>query len=226
MKIVRPGAGREHPADNDCVKVRFSAWRRDGTLFSSSTDDAPVGQCLRTAMTGVADGLKAMVVGEAARLWVPARLTVKTDDDDVAAAPADLTFDLELVDIVRAPATPADLAAPPPSAVRLPSGLAMRVLEKGSGIEHPSAGSRVTMDFSGWRTDGTLFESTAMGGHPAVFAVRELIPGWREGIFRMVVGEKARLWIPPALAYGEKPRRRGVPAGPLVYDVQLVALER
>src|SRR5258706_484963 len=141
---------------------------------------------------------------------------------DVSAAPA---VDLELVELGRAPPTPTDLLAPPKKALRLPSGLALLVLKKGQGIEHPSMQGRVTMHFSGWKTDGTLVESTTMGGRPALFEVRELIPGWREGLLRMVVGEKTRLWIPAMLAYGNEPTRRGVPAGPLVYDIELLSLE-
>jgi FKBP-type peptidyl-prolyl cis-trans isomerase len=64
-----------------------------------------------------------------------------------------------------------------------------------------------------------------MGGQSAVFFVEDTIAGWREGLRRMLVGEKARLWIPADLAYGEKPGRRGVPAGRLVYDIELLAIE-
>jgi FKBP-type peptidyl-prolyl cis-trans isomerase len=42
---------------------------------------------------------------------------------------------------------------------------------------------------------------------------------------RLAVGDKARPWIPSALAYGDQPRRRGFPAGPLVYDLELLTLE-
>jgi peptidylprolyl isomerase len=47
----------------------------------------------------------------------------------------------------------------------------------------------------------------------------------REGLQHMVLGEKARFWIPAALAYGDKPGRRGVPIGDLVYDIELLAIE-
>jgi FKBP-type peptidyl-prolyl cis-trans isomerase len=170
--------------------------------------------------------LKKMVAGEARRLWVPAGLTFKSAAADDPPPPnVDLTFDVELVDIIKAPGTPADLKAPPRTATKLPSGLVMKVLKKGTGPLRPSATSRVRLHCSGWTADGTLVESTEMGGQSAVFFVEDTIAGWREGLRRMLVGEKARLWIPADLAYGEKPGRRGVPAGRLVYDIELLAIE-
>jgi len=64
-----------------------------------------------------------------------------------------------------------------------------------------------------------------MSNHPASYTLGEVIPGWREAILQMVAGEKVRVWIPAALAYGEAPRRRGVPAGDLVYELELVGIE-
>jgi FKBP-type peptidyl-prolyl cis-trans isomerase len=220
------GRGKDHPVDNDCVKLTYTGWNRDGTMVSSSRlqGDAVV-QCIRKTIQGVADALKEMVAGEERRLWVPAGLTFKADDDDPRPPNVDLTFDVELVDIIKAPATPADLKAPPGTATKLPSGLVMKVVKKGTGTLRSSPTSRVRFHCSGWTADGTLVESTQMAGQSAVFFVEDTIAGWREGLRRMLVGEKARLWIPADLAYGEKPRRRGVPAGKLVYDIELLAIE-
>jgi FKBP-type peptidyl-prolyl cis-trans isomerase len=41
----------------------------------------------------------------------------------------------------------------------------------------------------------------------------------------MAVGDKARFWIPGRLAYGDKPTRGGAPAGPLVFDIELLAIK-
>jgi peptidylprolyl isomerase len=40
----------------------------------------------------------------------------------------------------------------------------------------------------------------------------------------MVVGDKVRFWIPGSLAYGDKPSHPGAPAGPLVFDVELLSI--
>ena len=226
MKVLTPGKGSEHPRENDCVKANFTGWKRDGTLFSSSGPQGESSvQCLRAAMPGVAAALRHMRVGEKRRIWVPGRLTFTSHEPGETAPNEDLTFDLELVAIIKAPPTPPDLNVPPKAAIRTASGLALQVLRKGTKTEHPSVTSRVTLHVSGWTPDGTLFESTLMASHPAVFAVSDVIPGWREALLQMVVGEKVRLWIPAELAYGEKPRSHDAPAGRLIYEIELLALE-
>ncbi len=226
MKILKWGRGSQHPRENDCVKANFTGWKRDGTLFSSSGPQGESSvQCLRAAMPGVAIALRYMLVGEKRRIWVPGRLTFTSHEPGEAAPNEDLTFDLELLAIIKAPPTPPDLKLPPKTAVKTASGLALQVLKKGTQAEHPTLTSRVTLHVSGWTPDGTLFESTVMASHPAVFVVADVIPGWREALLQMVVGEKVRLWIPAHLAYGEKPRSHDAPAGNLVYEIELLALE-
>ena len=55
-----------------------------------------------------------------------------------------------------------------------------------------------------------------------LFRLATALPGWREGLQHMVVGEKTRFWIPASLAYGTKPADRAAPAGNLVYDIELL----
>lgn len=237
MKILTPGDGTEHPVENDCIRARFTAWKRDGSLFSTSgLHEETVVQCLNTMVPGVAEAFKKMVAGGKRRVWVPANLTFvkkhrhgggfdRMAMDEEPSPNVDLTFDIELVQIIKAPTTPADLSAPPKSAVRTPSGLAFRILKSADGTQHPSMTSQVTLHFSGWTRDGTLFESTVMGGHPAIFLVGNTLPGWQEGLAHMVVGEKMRLWVPAALAYGDKPVNNMSPAGDLVYDIELLGMQ-
>jgi peptidylprolyl isomerase len=226
MKVLKHGRGAERPRDNDCVKLHFTVWQRDGAMLVSSRlrDTAEV-QCMRTVFPGVAEALKMMAVGEERRIWVPGRLTFTSADEDDTPPKVDITMDIELLAIIKAPPTPPDLKAPPKTAVKTDSGLAFRTLEKGAGTRRPSSTSQVKLHLSGWTTDGDLFESTVRGGKPAVYIVAHLIPGLHEGVLGMVVGEKRRFWIPAALAYGEKRGRRGVPTGNLVYDVKLLAIE-
>ena len=138
---------------------------------------------------------------------------------------SDLTYDLELLAITVAPPPPPNLTRPPRKATRLPSGVTLDVLVKGSGKERPDATARVGLHYSAWTEKGMLFESTVLAGNPVTETMSELLPGLREGVFQMVAGEKARLWIPASLAFGDHPRR-GAPAGPVVYDVQLLAVQR
>ncbi|MGE0039614.1 MAG: FKBP-type peptidyl-prolyl cis-trans isomerase [Vicinamibacterales bacterium] len=114
---------------------------------------------------------------------------------------------------------PPDVAAPPADAVRKPSGLIYKVLQPGTGGQHPTAADLVTVHYTGWTPDGRMFDSSVERGEPATFPVNRAIKGWIEGIEDMVPGEKRRLWIPQALAYAGQ---RGRPQGTIVFDVELI----
>jgi peptidylprolyl isomerase len=117
---------------------------------------------------------------------------------------------------------PADVAAPPGDAAKTPSGLVSKVLVPGTGKEHPTETSEVTVHYSGWTTDGQMFDSSVTRNQPASFPLNRVIKGWTEGLQLMVVGEKRRFWIPGALAY-DNSTRPGVPKGMLVFDVELLS---
>lgn len=118
---------------------------------------------------------------------------------------------------------PPDVAAVPRDAQRTPSGLASKVVTPGRGTRHPAATSRVEVHYTGWKLDGTMFDSSVQRGSPAQFPLNGVIRGWTEGVQLMVEGEKRRFWIPADLAYGENPGG-GRPGGMLVFDVELLRI--
>ena len=115
---------------------------------------------------------------------------------------------------------PPDVAAPPKDATKTASGLATKVLQPGTGTEHPAADEIVTVNYTGWTIDGKMFDSSVARGATATFPLNRVITGWTEGLQLMVVGEKRRLWIPEALAY----KGQRDPKGLLVFDVELVSM--
>ena len=90
---------------------------------------------------------------------------------------------------------PDDVSAPPATAQKTDSGLAYKVLKSGAGTEHPSANAEVTVHYTGWTTDGKMFDSSVRRGQPATFPLQGVIAGWTEGLQLMVKGEKTRFWI-------------------------------
>jgi FKBP-type peptidyl-prolyl cis-trans isomerase len=118
-------------------------------------------------------------------------------------------------------APPEDVAGPPADAITTESGLAYKVIRKGTGTTHPTKTSEVEVHYTGWQTDGTMFDSSHKRSATIKFALNKVIAGWTEGVALMVEGEKARLWIPEALAYKGRP---GSPSGMLVFDVELVSI--
>jgi peptidylprolyl isomerase len=117
---------------------------------------------------------------------------------------------------------PADVAAPPADATTTSTGLASKVMKPGTGTNHPTARSRVRVHYSGWTTDGKMFDSSVTRNEPISFGLNQVIPGWTEGVQLMVEGETRRLWIPEKLAYAGAP---GAPKGMLVFDVELIRIE-
>ncbi len=119
---------------------------------------------------------------------------------------------------------PDDVSAAPADAETTASGLAHKVIQAGTGTEHPGPTTNVTVHYTGWLTNGTMFDSSVTRGEPIQFPLNGVIAGWTEGVQLMVVGEKRRFWIPANLGYGDRGAAGGlIPAGAmLVFDVELL----
>ncbi|MEM7584387.1 MAG: FKBP-type peptidyl-prolyl cis-trans isomerase [Acidobacteriota bacterium] len=120
------------------------------------------------------------------------------------------------------PPVPDDLA-PPADAESSPSGLKWKVLSEGTGTRPADKNDRVAVHFTGWTAAGAEFQSTYGQEKPAVFEVQSVFPGWAEAMQMMLEGETRRFWIPGKL--GPKSPRSG-PSGDVVFDVQMVAIQR
>jgi peptidylprolyl isomerase len=226
-KVLTKGTGKDKPKANSKVKVHYSGWTKDGKMFDSSvTRGEPASFGLDGVIKGWTEGLQLMVVGEKTRFWIPPELAYGDKPASAGAPSGQLTFDVELLEVVEMPPppeTPKDLKAPPKDATKTASGLSYKVLTKGKGTTKPTANDRVKVHYSGWTTDGKMFDSSVTRGEPATFGLGQVIKGWTEGLQLMVEGEKTRFWIPAELAYGEKPQG-GRPAGMLVFDVELLEI--
>jgi hypothetical protein len=115
---------------------------------------------------------------------------------------------------------PLDVAKPPADAKKTALGVFYKVLKPVKGAAHPTATDRVRIHYTGWTTDGKMFESSRVRGKPIEFPLSGVIRGWSDGIPHIGVGEQARLWIPEELAY----KGTSGPAGMLVYDIELLAI--
>jgi FKBP-type peptidyl-prolyl cis-trans isomerase FklB len=108
--------------------------------------------------------------------------------------------------------------------VTLPSGLQYKVIQEGDG-KCPVDTSFVTVHYTGSLIDGEVFDSSVERGEPAQFPVNGVIPGWTEALKLMKPGAKWILYIPAALAYGERGNQGIAPNSVLIFDVQLIAVE-
>ena len=220
-KVLTKGTGTEKPTAEAKVTVHYTGWTTDGKMFDSSVmRGRPATFGLNQVIAGWTEGLQLMVVGDKVRFWIPTELAYKGAPGKPEGM---LVFDVELVEIKNPMPAPTDVAAPPADAKKTASGLAYKVLQAGTGSDHPSEDAKVTVDYTGWTTDGKMFDSSVMRGRPATFGLNQVIAGWTEGVQLMVVGEKTRFWIPEELAYQGKP---GAPAGMLVFDVELKDIQK
>ncbi|MEJ7599786.1 MAG: FKBP-type peptidyl-prolyl cis-trans isomerase [Kofleriaceae bacterium] len=154
-------------------------------------------------------------------------------------------FDVELIEIKAAPPPkshdphdphasdphaskdqippPPDVSAPPADAKKSPKGVSYKILVKGTQAgANPKSSDRVRVHYTGWTTDGKMFDSSVQRGEPSEFGLTQVIAGWTDAIPLLQVGDKGRFWIPEDLAYKGQ---RGKPAGMLVFDVELLEIK-
>ena len=221
-RVLTPATGTLKPAATDFVTVHYTGWAAsDGRMFDSSiTRGAPSTFPLNKALPGWRDCVQLMAVGEKRRCWVPESLAYK---GQAGRPTGTVVFDIELIETRPDPSiAPADVKEPPADAKKTSTGLAFKILRVGTGSRNPAAWSRVTVDYTGWTTDGKVFDSSVVRGKPMTLELSSVIPGWTEGVALMVEGERRRFWIPENLAYkGEA----GQPKGMLVFDIELIKIE-
>ncbi len=112
-----------------------------------------------------------------------------------------------------------------PGIVSLPSGLQYKIIEQGRGPK-PKATDKVKVHYRGTLVDGKEFDSSYKRNEPAVFGLNQVIKGWTEGLQYMPVGSKYQFYIPYYLAYGEQPQN-GIPAySTLIFDVELLDINK
>ena len=105
------------------------------------------------------------------------------------------------------------------------SGLQYEIIKEGKGAK-PTITDKVKVHYTGSFVDGKVFDSSVDRGEPAVFGVGQVIPGWTEALQLMPVGSKWKLYIPYQLAYGEQGRSSIPPYSMLIFEVELIDIEK
>jgi FKBP-type peptidyl-prolyl cis-trans isomerase len=120
---------------------------------------------------------------------------------------------------------PVDVSAPPADAERDASGVARKILARGKGTVHPSPlTTYVDLRYEGWERNGKQFEGTSASGGPGRYDMKELPTGLADELALMVEGDKRRIWVPAALAYGTRTNFANAPKGDMTYEVELVGI--
>ena len=105
------------------------------------------------------------------------------------------------------------------------SGLQYKVITEGKG-EIPADTCKVKVNYKGTLIDGTEFDSSYKRNEPATFRANQVIKGWTEALTMMPVGSKWELYIPQELAYGSRESGQIKPFSTLIYEVELVGIEK
>jgi len=203
-------------SESAILKMRYTVWRGDGSVVTHVAAPRVSMIPLRNMLPGWRQAAKTMAIGETRRAWIPSSL-----GGGKIAEGDRFVIDTELLDVIRPPVAPLELTEAAVDATRTASGLAYKILRAGTGKDHPKKSSRVVVHYTGWTTEGTMIDSSVLRGEPSEFGLRDVIPGWTEGLQMMSVGELRRFWIPSRLAYG---RTKGKPQGMLIFDIELIAI--
>ena len=113
-----------------------------------------------------------------------------------------------------------------PDVIELPSGLRYQILERGSG-SFPKPRQTVIADYTGRLLDGTVFDRT--DNEPLHIEIGSVNEGLNEGLQKIDVGGRIRLYVPPEIGYGDEDMSgviTKIPAGSaLIYEIKLIAIE-
>ncbi len=226
--VVRPGTGKDKVRPFDTVTYHYTAWDGEGRMIDSSeARKHPATTQPYKESVGKAEMLTSMVQGERARFWLDAEKLVLAGVKPLPVTKGPVCFEVEVQQLTKVahepPLPPPDVAKPPDGVKKTAKGVFYRLLKAGPGKDprHPEAKDTVKVHYTGWTTDGRMFDSSLLRGEPATFSLGGVIAGWTDGIPVMTQGDHVRFWIPEPLAYKGQ---AGKPAGMLVFDVELLEI--
>ena len=211
------------------VTINYSGFLREGRCFDSSVDRgqplvAEVGR--GKLFPGLDEAISLMRNGEKGKFIIPSQLAFGERGGGPIPPNSDLIMDLEVMNVQDIP-VPVKFDTTGITPKTTVTGLKYFEIKKSGNEQKPMAGQNVKVHYSGYLTDGKLFDSSVERGEPIEFALGagQVIAGWEEGIALMSVGDKYRLIIPSQLGYGEAGRAPVIPANAeLIFDVELIAV--
>lgn len=223
--------GEGEPAAKDqLVSINYTGYLEDGTLFDSSVQRGePIKFQLGAAQVipGWDEGCSGMKIGGKRLLAIPPDLAFGADGAPPVIPPnATLLFEVEMLGVEPAPVVP-DKPAEVAAYTTTASGLQYATVQPGDG-GLAEAEDTVSVHYTGWLEDGTLFDSSLKRGAPFEFTLGtgDVIQGWDEGVAGMRVGEKRQLKIPGKLGYGAAGSPPRIPANAtLIFDVELLEIK-
>lgn len=229
---LREGTG-DAVKHGETVKVKYKGWLTNGAVFDSNEHEFSLGGVIK----GWSEGIPGMRVSGVRKLVISPEAGYGSADSGKIPANSTLIFEVALISVTppgkggarpsrKVPETLSDGTKPGDEDAKLievTPGLKYRDLKPGNGTRTPE-GATVVVDYTGWLTNGTSFDSSLPTPKPATFVIGSgVIPGWQKGIPGMMPGGVRKLVISPDLAYGAQGSGSKVPPNAtLVFEIELV----
>lgn len=239
------GTGREAKA-NDLVSIHFKGWMvpegdsidlfsdwtkiqsmKMRSLGDSKLRNQPVKYVLNTEsfIKGCDEGIIGMKEGGVRTIIIPSKLAYGEKGIGFVPPNTDLKVIVDLLEVKdRIVAKMWDVDSSLFKTTK--SGLKYVIVKEGDGPK-PEPGKLVTVNYSGYLPDGTMFDSSVERDEPITFVIGQgqVIPGWDEGLQLLKKGAKARFIIPPKLGYGEMEVGKIPKNSTLIFDVELIDVQ-
>ncbi len=212
----------------------FSDWTKDTTKTQSRLGDSyvfnrPIKYILGPEggfIKGSTEGIEGMKVGGTRTIIIPSKLAYGEKGFRTIPPNSDIKLVVQLLD-ARELTKVEPWKVDSTKYITTKSGLKYIVLKKGTG-PLPDSGDVVTINYSGYLTNGKKFDSSVERNEPISypFKVQRMIPGWQEATAMMNKGSKYRLLIPPKLAYGNRAVGEIPANSTLMFDVEMVDIKK
>jgi peptidylprolyl isomerase len=223
--ILKNGDGLSLSRDMH-LSIHYTAYLEDDmSVFDSSYDrEEPISFILGRNMVieGWEQILPELQVGDRARLWIPYEYAYGEEGRGPIPPRANLVFDIDILD-AHDVIIPERYDVAYKDTVETESGLQVFIVEKGTGPE-PARGDLLTVHYSGYLEDGSLFDSSVQRDIPLRFVLGtgQVLRGWDEGFLLLNKGARARMVVPPHLGYGDRGSGPIPPGSTLIFDVELI----
>lgn len=210
------------------VSIHYTGYlEEDMTVFDSSHPrNEPISFILGRNMVipGWEKLLPGLRVGDRARLWIPYEDAYGETGRGPIPPRANLIFDVDILD-ARDVLIPERFDVVYPDTIETDSGLKVYIVEWGSGAK-PVQGDLLTVHYSGYLEDGSLFDSSVQREIPLRFVLGagQVLRGWDEGFMLLNKGSRARMVMPPHLGYGDRGSGPIPPGATLIFDVELIEI--
>jgi peptidylprolyl isomerase len=230
---IKEGEGEPCPPGAE-VTIKYSGWLTDGTEFDSSKKGATFS--LGNLIKGWQAGIPGMKPGGIRKLVISPDMGYGAKASGKIPANSVLIFEVELLSVKQKPQllmkpdakTLMDGTSPAADDPGLKpvgsEGLMIRDEKEGTGPA-VTPGASVEVFYTGWLTNGTVFDSAAQRGESISFSLDGVVAGWSQGIPGMKVGGVRKLVVPAALGYGAKGKGSVPPNATMIFEVQLVAIK-